>query len=207
MYLSFRIWLLSISFRFFDLFSKRIAIWYFQFKIRFSPHNWIFYFWYFRIHILTPLVFMFGLCCTRICPYCGYCAYWNFLKKGEFMYLCKLERTEGDIEWRGLLTVPVPRNRGRGWGGRFPNTSMVFGKGESFYKRFNGFRGRGELFQTVQWSLGTGKGRNIRGQKGTFPDYNNFPVMKRGQSFSLGFQKFFSITRTIFSHSRSEQFW
>ena len=34
-----------------------------------------------RIHILTPLVFMFGLCCTRICPYCGYCAYWNFLKK------------------------------------------------------------------------------------------------------------------------------
>ena len=71
--------------RFFDLFSKRIAIWYFQFQIRFYPHNWIFYFWYFRIHILTPLVFMFGLCCTRICPYCGYCAYWNFLKKGEFM--------------------------------------------------------------------------------------------------------------------------
>jgi len=35
----------------------------------------------FWIHILTPLVFMFGLCCTRICPYCGYCAYWNFLKK------------------------------------------------------------------------------------------------------------------------------
>ena len=86
MYLSFRIGLLSISVRFFDLFSKRITIWYFQFKIRFSPHNWIFYFLYFRIHILTPLVFMFGLCCTRICPYCGYCAYWNFLKKGEFMY-------------------------------------------------------------------------------------------------------------------------
>ena len=34
-----------------------------------------------RIHILTPLVFMFGLCCTRICPYCAYCGYWNFLKK------------------------------------------------------------------------------------------------------------------------------
>ena len=34
-----------------------------------------------RIHILTPLVFMFGLCCTRICPYVGYCAYWNILKK------------------------------------------------------------------------------------------------------------------------------
>ena len=26
-------------------------------------------------------------------------------------------------------------------------------------------------------------------------------------AFSLEFQKFFSITRTIFSHSRSEQFW
>lgn len=35
----------------------------------------------FWIHILTPLVFMFGLCCTRICPYCAYCGYWNFLKK------------------------------------------------------------------------------------------------------------------------------
>ena len=94
MYLSFRIWLLSISVRFFDLFSKRIAIWYFQFKIRFSPNNWIFYFWYFRIHILTPLVFMFGLCCTRICPYCGYCAYWNFLKKGEFIQTVTLAKTE-----------------------------------------------------------------------------------------------------------------
>ena len=30
---------------------------------------------------MTPLVFMFGLCCTRICPYCAYCGYWNFLKK------------------------------------------------------------------------------------------------------------------------------
>ena len=42
-------------------------------------NKWLFF--NFRIHILTPLVFMFGLCCTRICPYCGYCAYWNFLKK------------------------------------------------------------------------------------------------------------------------------
>ena len=68
-------------------FQKELLFDIFNFKFVFSPHNWIFYFWYFRIHILTPLVFMFGLCCTRICPYCGYCAYWNFLKKGEFMYL------------------------------------------------------------------------------------------------------------------------
>jgi hypothetical protein len=41
---------------------------------------------------------------------------------------------------------------------------------------------------------GTGKGtnRNIasgdrRGQKGTFPDYNNFPGMKRGQSPVVSF--------------------
>ena len=34
----------------------------------------------FWVHLLTPLVFMFGLCCTRIFPYCAYCGYWNFLK-------------------------------------------------------------------------------------------------------------------------------
>ena len=34
----------------------------------------------FWIHILTPIVFMVGLCCTRVFPYCAYCAYWNILK-------------------------------------------------------------------------------------------------------------------------------
>ena len=35
----------------------------------------------FWIHVATPLIFMFGLCCTRLFPYCEYCAYWNFVKK------------------------------------------------------------------------------------------------------------------------------
>ena len=35
----------------------------------------------FWIHIATPLIFMFGLCCTRIFPYCAYCTYWNVVKK------------------------------------------------------------------------------------------------------------------------------
>lgn len=35
----------------------------------------------FWIHILTPLIFMLSLCCTRIFPYCGYCSYWNIMKK------------------------------------------------------------------------------------------------------------------------------
>ena len=35
----------------------------------------------FWIHILTPLMFMLGLCCTRIFPFCGYCSYWNIMKK------------------------------------------------------------------------------------------------------------------------------
>ena len=34
----------------------------------------------FWIHILTPLIFMLVLCCTRIFPYCAYCGYWNILK-------------------------------------------------------------------------------------------------------------------------------
>ncbi len=34
----------------------------------------------FWIHVLTPLIFMLGLCCTRLFPYCGYCAYWNIAK-------------------------------------------------------------------------------------------------------------------------------
>ena len=35
----------------------------------------------FWIHILTPLIFMLSLCCTRIFPFCGYCGYWNIMKK------------------------------------------------------------------------------------------------------------------------------
>ena len=35
----------------------------------------------FWVHVATPLVFMFGLCCTRLFPYCAYCAYWNIFKK------------------------------------------------------------------------------------------------------------------------------
>ena len=34
----------------------------------------------FWIHVLTPLIFMLGLCCTRIFPYCAYCGYWNVIK-------------------------------------------------------------------------------------------------------------------------------
>lgn len=34
----------------------------------------------FWIHILTPLLFMLCLCCTKICPYLGHCTYWNILK-------------------------------------------------------------------------------------------------------------------------------
>ena len=32
-------------------------------------------------------------------------------------------------------------------------------------------------------------------------------LIQKFSAFSLEFQKFFSITRTMFSHSRSEQFW
>ena len=66
----------------------------------------------------------------------------------------RLERTEGDIEWRGPLPCPRPGNRGRG---------------------------RGEVFQTLQWFSGKGRAFSNRGQKGTFPDYNNYLGMKRGQ--------------------------
>jgi hypothetical protein len=40
----------------------------------------------------------------------------------------------------------------------FPVPVPVIGEGDGgrFSKHFNGFRGRGELFQTVQWFSGTG---------------------------------------------------
>ena len=60
-----------------------------------------------------------------------------------------------NFEWRGPLPCPRPGNRGRG---------------------------RGEVFQTLQWFSGKGRAFSNRGQKGTFPDYNNHPGMKRGQS-------------------------
>ncbi len=34
----------------------------------------------FWLHALTPLAFMLWLCCTRLFPYCSYCAYWNIFK-------------------------------------------------------------------------------------------------------------------------------
>ncbi|CAB4060768.1 RP-L40e [Lepeophtheirus salmonis] len=34
----------------------------------------------FWIHLLTPLIFMITLCCTRIFPFCGYSAYWKIAK-------------------------------------------------------------------------------------------------------------------------------
>ncbi len=34
----------------------------------------------FWLHALTPLAFMLWICCTRIFPYCSYCAYWNIFK-------------------------------------------------------------------------------------------------------------------------------
>ena len=54
-------------------------------------------------------------------------------------------------------------------------------KGSPFLSPHRG-RGQGEVFQTLQWFLGKGKAFSNRGQKGTFPDYNNYPGMKRGQS-------------------------
>lgn len=35
----------------------------------------------FWIHMLTPLAFVTTLGCSRLFPYCGYCAYWNIVKK------------------------------------------------------------------------------------------------------------------------------
>ena len=35
----------------------------------------------FWIHMVTPLAFVTTLCCSRLFPYCGYCAYWNITKK------------------------------------------------------------------------------------------------------------------------------
>lgn len=34
----------------------------------------------FWIHILTPLLFMLCICCSRIFPFLGYCTYWKILK-------------------------------------------------------------------------------------------------------------------------------
>ena len=61
---------------------------------------------------------------------------------------------------KGSPSLSPPRSQGKGTGGDFPNTSMVFGEGESFFKQLNGFWGRGELFQTAQWFLGTGEAKN-----------------------------------------------
>lgn len=33
----------------------------------------------FWIHILTPLLFMLCLCCTKVFPFLGYCTYWNLM--------------------------------------------------------------------------------------------------------------------------------
>jgi len=40
----------------------------------------------FWIHILTPLLFMLCLCCSRICPFLGYCTYWNIMKDAIDMW-------------------------------------------------------------------------------------------------------------------------
>ena len=50
---------------------------------------------------------------------------------------------------KGSPSLSPPPEKGRGTGGGFPNTSMVFGEGESFFKRFNGFRGRGEQNESM----------------------------------------------------------
>ena len=42
----------------------------------------------FWIHILTPLLFMLCLCCTKICPFLGHCTYWNVMK--VFSYSARL---------------------------------------------------------------------------------------------------------------------
>ena len=42
----------------------------------------------FWIHILTPLLFMLCLCCTKICPFLGHCTYWNVMK--VFSYSSRL---------------------------------------------------------------------------------------------------------------------
>ena len=55
--------------------------------------------------------------------------------------LLQLERTEGDIEWRGPLPCPRPGHRGRG---------------------------RGEVFQTLQWF--SGKGRAFSNSSMVFGD-------------------------------------
>ena len=34
----------------------------------------------FWIHILTPLLFMLCLCCTKVFPFLGHCTYWNIMK-------------------------------------------------------------------------------------------------------------------------------
>ena len=46
-----------------------------------------------------------------------------------------------------ILTITAPNDNAKSIsvqcaGGGFPNTSMVFGEGESFFKQFNGFRRR-----------------------------------------------------------------
>ena len=58
-----------------------------------------------------------------------------------YLLLFHLERTEGDIEWRGPLPCPRPGHRGRG---------------------------RGEVFQTLQWF--SGKGRAFSNSSMVFGD-------------------------------------
>jgi len=40
----------------------------------------------FWIHILTPLLFMLCLCCTKIFPFLGHCTYWNIMKGAVDMW-------------------------------------------------------------------------------------------------------------------------
>ena len=70
-------------------------------------------------------------------------------------------RGPGDLGL-GSETSGPPVSRGRkgtlNEGFPFPVPAPVTGEGDGgrFSKHFNGFRGRGELFQTAQWFLGTG---------------------------------------------------
>ena len=71
----------------------------------------------FWIHIATPLVFMFGLCCTRLFPYCEYCTYWNFVKKAvdnwtrktrqerNFIYILSSEQKVNNLPFRRCIPV------------------------------------------------------------------------------------------------------
>ena len=51
---------------------------------------------------------------------------------------------------KGSPSLSPPRSQRKGTGGGFPNTSMVFGEGESFFKHFNGFQERGQPGLTLE---------------------------------------------------------